>query len=1247
MADDTALLIPIHIDALLVNNAVASGPFERWSNIWGNLFSYADPVPAPFSTNDPISNGVHLHWQLPSALTHGVAPSGSTTAAFPYLPNRWIVVRLAASMQGTAAQAMTAWIIESDFTDPELGTTPYMTADASGAPQATLLGRNVLVSQWQGEQSDGGLFLTATGIAQPSFLAYQPGLVDVYSFYDDTTGLADDTCLTYLVAGWYSNAASDPLVLEPAFDPQTNLFSDLDWLALGLSVDGTPPTRSVFHGLVNDLVWQAKTAPPRVDTDASAMQVALGNTSVDALSAILAQNGQSGALTLEQIEMMLAAFQYDSLALLDEPDAAVQLEQRIRRAWYGSTPGGTLWQIVPVSQGQIGTDPISGAVQAAPAPLTADQAGWLAGLNIRQRDFDIAQRDLKSQQWELFSLWWKLQYISEDVLYESGVDYTAMSEALYNQTNAGGGGNLFSTVAGGVGALARMAESLPDPTSPESVASFSPQIPGNSGTLALQPCAMPSFYQPADPVVLVAGITPPAAPVDGGQPLPCRLSTAATTGVDAEVGSAPIPITASAGGLGSIIRQPTDLPTSSSQPLSALLDPAVTAAVSALAVEAFFADPNNAASILSNGMSNTDPATIDALQMAMQQGSAQIATILDPLQADFAFALWQQAWTPLFLEWEVQFYPTVQTSFTGQQLPPQSLLATSFESVQDNLPMDLSDWSFDGSDNVSARGSEYFTWTGGDIWTANNWLVPQTFVGRSTLTANAETLFLARLENFIADQPVASATAILVGDGVSQTSLVSGGAGYNAAPAVTFEGGGGTGAAATAEIAGGAIVSITMTCSGSGYTTPPQVVIAPGDWQVIQVMVEAIGDTRFLSQTLSGFNDSFLMRQGVHTLSLDPGTAAVVGGEDRLIPNPEPGNVQILFGQGQPFFFPARGGYFQILALRIVDGFGQVLDLLRANGNEGGTAGTFQPILGPGLIPEGAIASQTYQVKQAPRLVQPSRLNLRWLDSSDDSEEVLLSPDSDANPVCGWLIPNQLDRSIAVYDVGGDALGELLVLTQTDGTKSVLWLTAPGSPAAVDDPADISNPHLQSALTAFTASDGGIPEDERVDAFLAWFNSIDETLWTVDPPGGRANGQLATLMGRPLALVRMGVGMELSGKPTYNQSWRDTFDLANLANLANSNSIEIGQQEAGFTSLPFPIQFGSVELLRDGVIGYFTGDTYTAFNAVHAAASPSSTYIQPVGGTKDPPRNNRFTAVLVAVVRLYSSNRHGDRKSVV
>lgn len=64
---------------------------------------------------------------------------------------------------------------------------------------------------------------------------------------------------------------------------------------------------------------------------------------------------------------------------------------------------------------------------------------------------------------------------------------------------------------------------------------------------------------------------------------------------------------------------------------------------------------------------------------------------------------------------------------------------------------------------------------------------------------------------------------------VTRVSVTARGSGYATAPAISFTGGGGTGAAATARVKKGKVIGIDVTDTGSGYTSNPSVVIGgPG-----------------------------------------------------------------------------------------------------------------------------------------------------------------------------------------------------------------------------------------------------------------------------------------------------------------------------------------------------------------------------------------------------------------------------------
>jgi hypothetical protein len=74
-------------------------------------------------------------------------------------------------------------------------------------------------------------------------------------------------------------------------------------------------------------------------------------------------------------------------------------------------------------------------------------------------------------------------------------------------------------------------------------------------------------------------------------------------------------------------------------------------------------------------------------------------------------------------------------------------------------------------------------------------------------------------------QQTATATAVLTGNFVTSVNVTFGGSGYTNPPAVTFSGGGGSGAGAYATISGGAVVSVIVTNAGSAYTSVPLVTI--------------------------------------------------------------------------------------------------------------------------------------------------------------------------------------------------------------------------------------------------------------------------------------------------------------------------------------------------------------------------------------------------------------------------------------
>ena len=194
---------------------------------------------------------------------------------------------------------------------------------------------------------------------------------------------------------------------------------------------------------------------------------------------------------------------------------------------------------------------------------------------------------------------------------------------------------------------------------------------------------------------------------------------------------------------------------------------------------------------------------------------------------------------------------------------------------------------------------------------------------------------------------------------------------------------------------------------------------------------EQLINTKSLAQTLSGFNQALLMQK--QTLQLQTADPLGLEGARDVIEAARAVVDKGLSTAPQPWndFNPIRSGYLDIKALRLVDSFGQALDL---------------------PIPDDC------GMEQPPRLTQPARLNFRWLSArltrGDGRTPLEMSTHPATSPICGWLMPNFLDSSLSVHDSDGDSLGVINVRGQ--------WDIAPGEFSRPVD--QIGNPHLRSVV---------------------------------------------------------------------------------------------------------------------------------------------------------------------------------------
>ncbi|HEY8981452.1 MAG TPA: hypothetical protein VIU15_17925 [Streptomyces sp.] len=324
-----------------------------------------------------------------------------------------------------------------------------------------------------------------------------------------------------------------------------------------------------------------------------------------------------------------------------------------------------------------------------------------------------------------------------------------------------------------------------------------------------------------------------------------------------------------------------------------------------------------------------------------------------------------------------------------------------------------------------------------------------------------------------------------------------------------------------------------------------------------------------LSAVLSGFNDALLMRKLTRQLPVaDPlgfpdhqqfaaDVARAVGAETRHAPQP------------LSDFNPIRAGALRVLRMRMLDNFGTAMDV---------------DVSRLRTTTQLRMAEHPDWVALPPRLAQPARLSFEWLDAEDDIRQTNGLPDT--SPICGWLIPDHLDAGVAVYAADGSAIGALHALP-----GAAQWRELPGG---VFGPVEaIANPHLRAVVQRL--------RDTGPDALGAFLEDLDATLQYIEPEDYAQHRGRAVLMGRPLAVVRARVSLELMGRPANHQDW----------NVFRQDMGRACRETNDFPMVRFPVRIGEHQVLDDGVLGFWLEDSAQRLGPLwHDVRSPEDPLVQ-------------------------------------
>ncbi|MFJ3927648.1 hypothetical protein [Streptomyces sp. NPDC090022] len=620
MASQPPLIVPVQVDALLVNRRVRDNePHRRWYPEFDRLDRRYPPEPDPFqsSSSGKPGLGVHLHWLLPDALRRGRQDGPAGRLEFPAVPNRWLVVRYSrpAARPGEPPTA-TGWVVDSDYLSYDDGTSPFLDPFAEGLEE-TYIGRAHDLSDGPWTEPGGRRkFLTAIGPGLPTFAGFQPYNENVFSLHDPLRGLTEPSLISYAVAGWYSDPTWDILHAPPAGDVRA-LLEHLRWSTTDPALT---PTRSFCAGTAVGLRWEPDGDRPESDKpDVREVDVAVGHIVTDAETALHPPTGDD-----PEAALLWRAFVYDLLDVLDDGGEDA-LEHATRRTWFGAEPGGYTWRIVDRPA------PPEGAWPQRSARQIAEERQWLAELNEVQDEHDAACRELSHLQRRLYGLWWlrgrENRPAGWDVLCDAQLEpgtegslaqqvrrqlVTVFGDAAGGANGQEGDGGLRARIPWGDTA-GDLADAVEDYADRHQLA------PGRE----LQRCADPAFHSTPDPSVIVRGARIDR-PLTDENALPCRVATEAVTEVLID---------------GEMARPPADPP---APDLSGLPEPGVLAA---LLGEFFLLDR----AAVTPGADPGRTALEEALASPETHVSGVIARWTRP---------WRQPWSPLHLIWKMNCFPT-------------------------------------------------------------------------------------------------------------------------------------------------------------------------------------------------------------------------------------------------------------------------------------------------------------------------------------------------------------------------------------------------------------------------------------------------------------------------------------------------------------------------------------------------------------------------------------------------------------
>lgn len=507
--------------------------------------------------------------------------------------------------------------------------------------------------------------------------------------------------------------------------------------------------------------------------------------------------------------------------------------------------------------------------------------------------------------------------------------------------------------------------------------------------------------------------------------------------------------------------------------------------------------------------------------------------------SDSGFTKWtEQPWHPFLLDWSVQLYPIMR----GDVPQVVDLIDYSSDCIQNRYDLGVNAIDLMPKPDTESRDEP-----------------AEGFMGTCLLSPDVFSLMLSKLRGYLNEQ------------------VMKGDAGYFKQQNISSD-------EQTDDYLTNNIASVISWYIGQHHLTnePSQANAEDPNYVGLWSYQSMLGlEHKCLAQSLGGFNDALLNNRRSMQLPLADPIAFDIDEEDEGAFHRAVADVfnASYLSESLPRspliynnFNPIREGGMQITGLRLIDLYGRTKSIINLGEDRFDVT-----IVAPTQMTSTRL--DLYSVWLPPRLTQPANLSFRWL-SANHQEEIEVNDHPATTPVCGWILPNNLDNSLFIFTNQGEALGYFDV---NNGWKSVPGAVSRTLTQVTSLLIDRGNQALAQFLTYLSA---------RGKEFLQDFLTVvDSALETIDPQSFAQFTGTALLMGRPIALVRAKLNLQLQTPPAINHSSTAFLDDLNRWIEASNDGIDFvpnfTRQTNGLSHVKYSIRVGDYHQLNDGLVGYW------------------------------------------------------------